>query len=49
MKMGKGFGDQVGVGAGNQDAKKREERERERKPVGGQEQTGGNPLGLSDP
>ncbi|KAI4200057.1 MAG: hypothetical protein LQ350_004196 [Teloschistes chrysophthalmus] len=49
MKMGKGFGDQVGVGAGNQDGKKREEMERERKPVGGQEQTGGNPLGLSDP
>ncbi|KAL8658679.1 MAG: hypothetical protein Q9202_007476 [Teloschistes flavicans] len=49
MKFGKGFGDQVGVGAGNQDAKKREEMERESKPVGGQEQTGGNPLGLSEP
>lgn len=49
MKSGKGFGDTVGVGAGNQDQKKREEMEAERKPVGGQEQTGGNPLGLSDP
>lgn len=49
MKSGKGFGDTVGVGAGNQDHKKFEEAERERAPVGGKEQTGGNPLGLSEP
>ncbi|KAL9018990.1 MAG: hypothetical protein Q9185_003732 [Variospora sp. 1 TL-2023] len=49
MRSGQGFGDTVGVGAGNQDAKKREEMERERKPVGGQEQTAGNPLGLGEP
>lgn len=49
MKSGKGFGDTVGVGAGNQDQKKAEEAERERQPVGGKEQTAGNPLGLSEP
>ncbi|KAL8732650.1 MAG: hypothetical protein Q9166_002625 [cf. Caloplaca sp. 2 TL-2023] len=49
MKSGKGFGDTVGVGAGNQDHKKYEEAERERQPVGGKEQTGSNPLGLSEP
>ncbi|KAI4102779.1 MAG: hypothetical protein LQ339_004518 [Xanthoria mediterranea] len=47
MRSGQGFGDTVGVGAGNQDAKKYEEAERERASVGGKEQTGGNPLGLS--
>ncbi|KAL8778403.1 MAG: hypothetical protein Q9213_007429 [Squamulea squamosa] len=49
MKSGKGFGDTVGVGAGNQDHKKYEEAEQERAPVGGKEQTAGNPLGLSQP
>ncbi len=49
MKSGKGFGDTVGVGAGNQDHKKAEEAERERAPVGGKEQTGDNPLGLTEP
>ncbi|KAI4118330.1 MAG: hypothetical protein LQ345_001592 [Seirophora villosa] len=49
MKSGAGFGDTVGVGAGNQDAKKRAEMERAREPVGGREQTAGNPLGLGDP
>ena len=49
MKFGQGFGDQVGVGAGNQDQKKLEEMREAEKPVGGQEQTGGNPLGLSNP
>ncbi|KAL8800393.1 MAG: hypothetical protein Q9223_007295 [Gallowayella weberi] len=49
MRSGKGFGDTVGVGAGNQDQKKAEEAERERQPVGGKEQTAGNPLGLSEP
>ncbi|KAL8774801.1 MAG: hypothetical protein Q9209_000740 [Squamulea sp. 1 TL-2023] len=49
MKSGKGFGDTVGVGAGNQDQKKYEEAEQERAPVGGKEQTAGNPLGLSQP
>ncbi|KAI4090846.1 MAG: hypothetical protein LQ344_004493 [Seirophora lacunosa] len=49
MKSGAGFGDTVGVGAGNQDAKKRAEMERAREPVGGKEQTAGNPLGLGEP
>ncbi|KAL8910218.1 MAG: hypothetical protein Q9171_004461 [Xanthocarpia ochracea] len=49
LKSGKGFGDTVGVGAGNQDHKKFEEAERERAPVGGKEQTGDNPLGLTEP
>ncbi|KAL9599685.1 MAG: hypothetical protein Q9219_003673 [cf. Caloplaca sp. 3 TL-2023] len=49
MKSGKGWGDQVGVGAGNQDRKKLEEMERERSDVGGKEQTAGNPLGLGEP
>ncbi|KAI4171401.1 MAG: hypothetical protein LQ343_004257 [Gyalolechia ehrenbergii] len=49
MKSGKGFGDTVGVGAGNQDPKKLEEMREERKDVGGKEQTAQNPLGLGDP
>ncbi|KAL8877795.1 MAG: hypothetical protein Q9192_008595 [Flavoplaca navasiana] len=48
MKSGKGFGDTVGVGAGNQDQKKYEEKESERAGVGGKEQTAGNPLGLRE-
>ncbi|KAL8995117.1 MAG: hypothetical protein Q9169_005100 [Polycauliona sp. 2 TL-2023] len=47
MKSGEGFGDTVGVGAGNQDKKKFDEAEKERAPVGGKEQTAGNPLGLN--
>ncbi|KAL8651633.1 MAG: hypothetical protein Q9226_004614 [Calogaya cf. arnoldii] len=49
MKSGKGFGDTVGVGAGNQDHKKFEDAERERAPLGGKGQTGSNPLGLQEP
>lgn len=49
MKSGKGFGDTVGVGAGNQDKKKLEEMQKDRADVGGKEQTGDNPLGLGEP
>ena len=52
MKSGKGFGDTVGVGFGNAEggpAKQAEaEGERMKKPVGGQEQTADNPLGLNE-
>lgn len=49
MKSGKGFGDTVGVGAGNQDKKKLEEMQRDKADVGGKEQTASNPLGLGEP
>ena len=46
MKSGSAFGDAAGVGAGNMDHKRAAEEEERRKPVGGQEQTAENPLGL---
>lgn len=49
MRTAGAFGEQAGVGAGNMEHKNRAAEEELRKPVGGQEQTGGNPLGLSDP
>lgn len=51
MKSGKAFGEQAGVGFGNAEggpAKAAEaEGERMKKSVGGEEQTGDNPLGLN--
>ena len=51
MKSGKAFGEQAGVGFGNAEGgpAKAAEREGERmkKPVGGEEQTADNPLGLN--
>ena len=56
LRSGGAYGNNAGVGAGNMEHKKAEEkREQEREkeerhaPVGGQEQTGQNPLGLSNP
>lgn len=46
MRFGGAHGEVAGVGAGNLDNKKDEEKERAREPVGGEEQTGQNPLGL---
>ena len=46
MKSGGAFGDAAGVGSGNMDHKNAAEEEERRKPVGGQEQTAENPLGL---
>lgn len=50
MRMGKGFGDQVGVGFGNEEggpAKQKEaEGKRMKEDIGGKEQTADNPLGL---
>jgi len=46
MKSGDAFGQAAGVGAGNLDHKNAAEEEERRKPVGGQEQTADNPLGL---
>lgn len=51
MRSGEAFGDTLGVGYGNKEggpAKQQEaEAERMRQPVGGQEQTADNPLGLN--
>jgi len=50
MEFGKGWGDQLGVGFGNEGggpAKQQEaEGQRMKEPVGGKEQSGDNPLGL---
>ena len=46
MRSGSAFGDAAGVGAGNMDHKRAAEEEERKKPIGGQEQTGDNPLGL---
>ena len=48
MRSGGAHGDIAGVGAGNMDKKTDEENERLREPLGGEEQTGQNPLGLKD-
>lgn len=51
MRSGEGFGDTIGVGYGNKEggpAKQQEaEAEKMKQPVGGQEQTADNPLGLN--
>lgn len=47
LKSGGAYGEAAGVGAGNMDKEKAEEQEKKHAPVGGQEQTGENPLGLS--
>ena len=48
MKSGGAFGEASGVGAGNMDHKKAADEEELKKPVGGLDQTGENPLGLGD-
>jgi len=51
MRSGEGWGDTIGVGFGNKEggpAKQQEaEGERMKQPIGGEEQTGDNPLGLN--
>lgn len=51
MKGGKAFGEQAGVGFGNAEggpaAAAEKEGERMKQPVGGEEQTADNPLGLN--
>lgn len=51
MRSGEAFGDTIGVGYGNKEggpAKQQEaEAQRMKEPVGGQEQTADNPLGLN--
>jgi len=42
------WGDEAGVGSGNQDKKKAAANAKSKQPVGGQEQNAGNPLGLSE-
>lgn len=46
IRFGGAHGEIAGVGAGNMDEKKDAEAERLREPLGGEEQTGENPLGL---
>ena len=46
MKAGDAHGGAAGVGAGNMEHRNREEEEERKKPYGGKEQTGENPLGL---
>lgn len=46
MRSGGAYGEVAGVGAGNQDKKKAEEKAERHEEVGGKEQTGDNPLGL---
>lgn len=46
MRSGAAYGDVAGVGAGNLDKKKAEERAERYEDVGGKEQSGENPLGL---
>lgn len=48
MRSGAAHGEVAGVGAGNMDKKTDEQNERLREPLGGEEQTGQNPLGLRD-
>lgn len=51
LKSGGAYGEAAGVGAGNQDKEKAQEKAEEQEklhaPVGGKEQTGENPLGLN--
>lgn len=46
IRSGAAHGEVAGVGAGNMDVKKDADQERLREPLGGEEQTGENPLGL---
>ncbi|MCJ1466423.1 hypothetical protein MMC07_005042 [Pseudocyphellaria aurata] len=46
LRFGGASGEAAGVGAGNMDLKNDAETERLREPLGGEEQTGQNPLGL---
>ena len=46
MRAGKMWGDETGVGSGNSDAKKAADKAEMKKPIGGNEQNAGNPLGL---
>lgn len=46
MRSGGAYGDVSGVGAGNMDHIRAQEKEEAHEPVGGEEQTAGNPLGL---
>lgn len=46
MRSGAAYGEVAGVGAGNQDKKKAEERAQRHEDVGGKEQSAENPLGL---
>lgn len=46
MRSGGAYGEVAGVGAGNMDKKKAEEKAEMHEEVGGKEQTGLNPLGL---
>lgn len=46
VRSGAAYGEVAGVGAGNLDKKKAEERAERHEDVGGNEQTGENPLGL---
>ena len=46
MRSGGAYGDVAGVGAGNMDHKRAKENEEAHEPVGGEEQTAENPLGL---
>lgn len=46
IRFGGASGEAAGVGAGNMDLKNDAEKERAREPLGGEEQTGQNPLGL---
>lgn len=46
IRSGAAHGEVAGVGAGNQDKKKAEEKAERHEEVGGKEQTGDNPLGI---
>ena len=46
MRGANAWGETLGVGSGNLEHKKRYEEEERKAPVGGQEQTADNPLGL---
>ena len=46
IRSGAAYGEVAGVGAGNMDKKKAEEKAERHEEVGGKEQTGENPLGL---
>ncbi|MCJ1359275.1 MAG: hypothetical protein MMC33_009276 [Icmadophila ericetorum] len=47
LKGGNAWGETLGVGAGNLEHKKQYEEEERKAPVGGEEQTADNPLGLN--
>src|SRR5438046_2539943 len=47
MRSGAAFGAAAGVGAGNMDHQRAAEEDERHRPVGGQDQTADNPLGLS--